>query len=121
MPPGSARPPAADTGMRKPTVGMLARRPDGLGGTIRYMRMEDHYLRVFTDEGDGLTLHRMSDARRDLAGTDGMQVHKSWWVSAAAVSEVRQENRKRIIRTTDGTEVPVGRSFEPLLKKAGWT
>lgn len=105
----------------RPTIGHLTRRPEGLSGTIQYMRMEDHYLRVYTDEGDGLTLHRMSDARRDLAETDGMQVHKSWWVSAAAVKEVRNENRKRTILTKDGTEIPVGRSFEQALKKSGWT
>ena len=105
----------------RPTIGHLSRRPEGLSGTIQYMRMEDHYLRVFTDEGDGMTLHRMSDATRDLAETDGMQVHKSWWVSAAAVDEIRQENRKRIIRARDGTEIPVGRSFEADLKRAGWT
>ncbi len=105
---------------RRPIVGHLSRRPDGLSGIIKYMRMEDHYLRVFTDDGDGMTLHRMSDAIRDLAETDGMQVHKSWWVSEAAVKEIRQENRKRIILTRDGTEVPVGRSFETRLKDAGW-
>jgi hypothetical protein len=104
----------------RPTIGHLSRRPEGLSGTIQYMRMEDHYLRVFTDEGDGMTLHRMSDATRDLAKTDGMQVHKSWWVSAAAIDEIRQENRKRIIRTKDGAEIPVGRSFEGYLRDAGW-
>jgi hypothetical protein len=103
-----------------PTIGHLSRRPEGLSGTIQYMRMEDHYLRVFTDEGDGMTLHRMSDATRDLAATDGMQVHKSWWVSETAIREIRQENRKRVILTLDGTKVPVGRSFEPQLKDAGW-
>jgi len=106
---------------KRPTIGHLSRRPEGLSGTIQYMRMEDHYLRVVTDEGDGMALHRMSDATRDLAETDGMQVHKSWWVSAAAVDEIRQENRKRIIRTKDGTEIPVGRSFESDLRDAGWT
>ncbi len=105
---------------RPPTVGHLSRRPEGLSGMIRYMRMEDHYLRVFTDEGDGLTLHRMSDAARDLVETDGMQVHKSWWVSAAAVDRIRAENRKRTILTKDGAEIPVGRSFEADLKAAGW-
>ena len=105
----------------RPTIGLLSRRPDGLSCTIQYMRMEDHYLRVFTDEGDGMTLHRMSDATRDLAKTDGMQVHKSWWVSQAAIEEIRLENRKRIIRTKDGTEIPVGRSFEGDLRVAGWT
>ncbi|MDJ0637960.1 MAG: LytTR family DNA-binding domain-containing protein [Paracoccaceae bacterium] len=105
----------------RPTIGHLSRRPEGLSGTIQYMRMEDHYLRVFTDEGDGMTLHRMSDATRDLAETDGMQVHKSWWVSAAAIDEILQENRKRIIRTKDGAKIPVGRSFEGDLRDAGWT
>ena len=110
-----------ETAGQRPGVGLLSRRPEGLSGTIQYMRMEDHYLRVITDEGDGMTLHRMSDATRDLAETDGMQVHKSWWVSAAAIDEIRQENRKRIIRTKDGTEIPVGRSFESDLREAGWT
>ena len=103
-----------------PTVSMLSRRPDGLNGVIRYMQMEDHYLRVHTNEGVGITLHRMSDARRDLSESDGQQVHKSWWVSAAAISEIRHENRKRTIVAVDGTEIPVGRSFEPALKEAGW-
>ena len=106
---------------RRPSVGLLSRQPEGLSGIIQYMRMEDHYLRVTTDEGDGLTLHRMSDAKRDLAETDGLQVHKSWWVSAAAIDEIRQENRKRLIKTKDGTVIPVGRSFEHKLKEAGWT
>lgn len=105
----------------RPRVGLLSRRPEGLCGTILYMQMEDHYLRVFTDEGDGLALHRMRDAKRDLCQTDGLQVHKSWWVSAAAVAGIRQENRKRIIQMRDGTEIPVGRSFEKDLRKAGWT
>jgi DNA-binding LytR/AlgR family response regulator len=99
---------------------MLRRRPDGLNGTIRYMQMEDHYLRVHTDEGAGLTLHRMADAVEDLAESDGLQVHKSWWIAHAAVAEVRQIGRRRVLVATDGAEVPVGRSFEPTLRAAGW-
>ena len=105
---------------RRPSVEQLSRPPEGLSGTIQYLRMEDHYLRVVTDQGAGMTLHRMSDAIRDLEDTDGMQVHKSWWVSAAAIDRIRQINRRRIILTSDGTEVPVSRSFEPRLKDAGW-
>jgi hypothetical protein len=105
----------------RPSVALLTRRPEGLSGIIQYMRMEDHYLHVHTDEGDGMTLHRMSDAKRDLANTDGLQVHKSWWVSAAVVDEIRNENRKRSIITRDGTKIPVGRSFEQGLREAGWT
>ncbi|MEP2531244.1 LytTR family DNA-binding domain-containing protein [Shimia sp.] len=104
----------------RPNVARLERRPEGLSGIIQFMRMEDHYLHVHTNEGTGMMLHRMSDAKRELTNTDGLQVHKSWWVSAAAVDEIRHENRKRVIRTKDGTEIPVGRSFEGALKSAGW-
>lgn len=103
-----------------PNVGMLRRSPDGLKGVIQYLQMEDHYLRVKTNMGSGLVLHRMSDAVEDLATTDGLQVHKSWWVSKAAVKEVVSKNRKRTVLTNDGTSIPVGRSFENSLKTAGW-
>jgi len=103
-----------------PTVGMLRRQPEGLNGVIQYMQMEDHYLRVHTDEGTGLALHRMSDAVEDLAVVDGIQVHKSWWISRAAVHEIRTENRKKTIITKDGNNIPVGRSFEKALRLAGW-
>ncbi|MDJ0994004.1 MAG: LytTR family DNA-binding domain-containing protein [Dinoroseobacter sp.] len=117
---GALGPPKNDQPVTRPTVNHLSRPPEGLSGTIQYMRMEDHYLHVFTEEGDGMTLHRMSDATRELDETDGMQVHKSWWVSKAAVKEIRQEKRKHIILIHDGTDVPVGRSFEHGLKDAGW-
>lgn len=120
--PAPAAPPpgAPDAAPSLPLVRLLSRPPEGLGGVIRYMGMEDHYLRVFTDEGEALTLHRMSDACRDLSATGGMQVHKSWWVSRAAVAEIRQQGRRRFIRTLDGADIPIGRSFEPALRDAGW-
>jgi len=87
--------------------------------------MAPHYAlgRAIDKEGwiNVASMLRISDAKRDLANTDGLQVHKSWWVSAAAVEVIRNENRKRVIRTHDGTEIPVGRSFEGDLKAAGWT
>ncbi|WP_245890911.1 LytTR family DNA-binding domain-containing protein [Albidovulum aquaemixtae] len=110
----------ARRGDMPPTVGMLRRPPEGLSGVIRYLQMEDHYMRVHTDEGSGLVLHRMSDAVEDLADTDGRQVHKSWWVSRTAVEAVRLRGRRRILVATDGAEIPVGRSFERKLRAAGW-
>lgn len=103
-----------------PYVGMLRRRPDGLNGNIRYLHMEDHYLRVETNEGSGLALHRMSDAVEDLSASDGMQVHKSWWVSHECVKEIRNQSRSKIIVMHDGTEIPVGRTFEKAMRAAGW-
>ena len=39
---------------------------------------------------------------------------------SGGVDSVRLENRKRTIVTKSGAEIPVGRSFEPALRKAGW-
>lgn len=103
-----------------PGVGKLKRRPEGLNGRIQYMQMEDHYLRVHTDEGEGLALYRMSDAVADLEDTDGRQVHRSWWVAKDAVKEVKRERHKKTIIALDGTEIPVGRSFEKALREEGW-
>ena len=104
----------------RPTIGRLRRRPEGVHGVISYMQMQDHYLHVRTDQGAGLVLGRMGDAVADLQGSDGQQVHKSWWVSRAAVDQITVANRKREILLLDGTVIPVGRSFESALRKAGW-
>jgi len=119
-PPDPQTPPAPQAPDDTPHVALLRRRPEGISGVIRYLRMEDHYLHVQTDMGSGLALHRMSDAVSDLAATDGMQVHKSWWVARAAIHEARRDGRKRVLVLKDGTEVPVGRSFEPRLRAKGW-
>jgi len=103
-----------------PAIGKLNRKPEGLNGRIQYMQMEDHYLRVHTDDGDGLALYRMSDAVEDLADTDGMQVHRSWWVARSAVKEVKRDRHKKALVVQDGTLVPIGRSYEKRLKNAGW-
>ena len=116
----AAKAPPAARDVRLPTVQMLRRPPEGLGGTILYMQMEDHYLRVHSDEGTGLTLHRMSDAAEDLAASDGRQVHRSWWASRAAVERAERANRRTSLIMRDGAVVPVGRSYEKALREAGW-
>lgn len=108
------------TDVRPPTVQMLRRPPENLSGLILYLRAEDHYLHVRSDAGSGMVLHRMSDAADDLRGSDGMQVHRSWWASRTAVRHVRRSNRKTTLQMSDGQEIPVGRSYEKKLKDAGW-
>lgn len=112
--------PTSGEAPKPPDVRLLTRQPEGLIGEIQYLKIEDHYLRVTTPAGEGLVLHRLGDACRELAGTDGLQVHKSWWVSRAAIAEIRHVNRKRTILAKNGTKIPVGRSFEPGLRQAGW-
>ena len=98
----------------------LRRMPDGLSGNILCLQMEDHYLRVYTNEGNGLVLQRLSDAVEELAEANGTQVHRSWWVARSAVEKTVTDNRQKFLILSNEVRVPVSRSFLPKLKEAGW-
>lgn len=79
---------------------------------------EDHYLRVHTNFGEELILMRLADAIRELAGADGLQVHRSWWVARDGIAEERRENGRSILVLKSGTDVPVSRSYRAAAKTA---
>ncbi|MGL4415270.1 LytTR family DNA-binding domain-containing protein [Roseinatronobacter monicus] len=66
-----------------------------------------------------MILCRMEDAARELGGT-GRRVHRSWWVAEDAVEAIARNGQRHFLRLVDGRSVPVGRSFRPDLKQAGW-
>jgi len=80
---------------------------------------EGHYLRVHTNRGEELILMRLSDAIRELASADGLQIHRSWWVANNGVAESLRKNGKRTIVLKSGSKAPVSRSFIQALKDAG--
>lgn len=80
---------------------------------------EDHYLRIHTSHGEELILMRLTDAMRELAGADGLQVHRSWWVARAAVRDTRKQGGKLSLVLPSGKEAPVSRTFQAEVKAAG--
>ncbi len=80
---------------------------------------EDHYLRVYTNLGEELILMRLADAVRELDGAPGVQVHRSWWVAKAGVSDARRDNGKLVLVLKNGTDVPVSRTYQAAAKDAG--
>jgi len=80
---------------------------------------EDHYLRVHTSLGEELILMRLADAIRELDGGGGLQVHRSWWVSKAAVRDVKRQGGKVSLVLPSGKEAPVSRTFTAEVKAAG--
>jgi DNA-binding LytR/AlgR family response regulator len=81
---------------------------------------DDHYLRVHTDAGDELITARFGDALKDLAALPGFQTHRSWWVAAEAIDEVRWKKGRGEARLKCGLVVPVSRSNAAALRAAGW-
>ena len=99
----------------------FARLPARLGRDLLALEMEDHYVRVHTAEGSDLLLMRLRDAIAELSGLDGRQVHRSYWVAAAAVGGVeRKPDGKLTLVLRNGLRVPVSRSYAADVRAAGW-
>lgn len=81
---------------------------------------EDHYLRVHTDAGSELVTARFADALAELAQAPGFRTHRSWWVAACAIEDVRWRRGAGEARLTGGLAVPISRSNAAALKAAGW-
>ena len=94
--------------------------PVRLTGELLCIRSEDHYLRLYTAAGSELILMRLRDAVAELAGIDGLQVHRCFWVARAAVRRVARENRRTVLCLSNGLAVPVSATYLPALRAAGW-
>lgn len=81
---------------------------------------EDHYLRVHTDAGDELITARFADALAELAAAPGFQTHRSWWVAADAIDDVKWLRGRGEAKLKCGLLVPISRSNAGPLKAAGW-
>jgi len=82
--------------------------------------MEDHYVRVHTMLGSALVLMRLRDAIMLMRETDGMQVHRSWWVARGAVEDALRDGRNVRLRLARGIEAPVARAKLTDLRDARW-
>lgn len=81
---------------------------------------EDHYLRIHTDAGEELITARFGDAIAELVRAPGFQTHRSWWVAADAIDEVRWKRGRGEAKLKSGLTVPISRSNAAPLKAAGW-
>ncbi|WP_349592419.1 LytTR family DNA-binding domain-containing protein [Azospirillum argentinense] len=105
----------------RPEPVFLARLPARLGRDLLALEMEDHYVRAHTAVGSGLILMRLRDAIAELAGLEGLQVHRSHWVAATAVAGVeRKPDGKLVLVLRNGLRVPVSRSHAAAVRESGW-
>lgn len=90
--------------------------------TARLIAIEanDHYVRVHTDDGTELVTLRFADALIELAGAEGLQIHRSWWVANDAIETVRWRRGAGEARLVGNLHAPVSRNHAPTLKAAGW-
>ena len=99
--------------------GLLRKVGPDSGQRLVRLQSADHYVEVHTETGAKLLLMRLSDAMELLIGSNGQQVHRSHWVNLEEVSGVIKRNRKIWLHMSDGSDVPVSRSYSPALREAG--
>lgn len=112
IPPGAVAP-------APPSPRLLKRLKPALGPRLIRLSMQDHYVEAVTDRGAQLILMRLTDALEELDGLPGWRIHRSHWVAEAGVAAVLRGDGKTRIRTTDGAELPVSRTYLPTLREAG--
>ncbi len=105
-----------------PPTGLLARAGVKDPTELLAVEAEDHYLRLHLSDGRRPLIHyRFRDAVLELAAVDGLQVHRGFWVAAAAVAGVeRREGRKWALRLKNGLTVPVSESHMGAVRGRGW-
>jgi hypothetical protein len=89
-------------------------------GPVLCLQMEDHYVRIHRPSGSTLELLPLHEAIGRFGGADGLQVHRSWWVSAEAVAGAERDSRNWRLRLTNGLTVPVARNRVTEARTRGW-
>ncbi len=99
---------------------LLERLPAGFPEQILALSVEDHYVRVHAADRSEMLLMRLRDAIPEMAGADGSQVHRSWWVARDAVISTKRQDRNWRLVLSNGLEAPVARSHVAKLRQMGW-
>ncbi len=84
------------------------------------LQMEDHYVRVHRPSGSKLELMPLREAIARYGKSDGLQVHRSWWVATSAVDGAERDVRNWRLKLSNGLEVPVARNRIAEVRAQGW-
>jgi hypothetical protein len=115
---------AAKTAASAPAIqpdGLLARAGIASPAALRAIVAEDHYCRVHMKDGaSALVHHRFGDALDEVAGLDGLRVHRGSWVADAGVTSASREGRRWALQLADGGKVPVSARYVTAVRARGW-
>ena len=108
--------PAAKAAHSKPSVNggpefLVAMMEPKRRGRLFAVSSEDHYVRLYSEQGHQLVAMRFGDAIARLDGEHGQQVHRRWWVSNDAVDRFERAGDGMQLTLRNGLIVPVSRSY----------
>ena len=102
------------------TPPFMTRIPAALGTELLAVEANDHYLRIHMGLGSHLIHMRMIDALEELRQSDGLQVHRGWWVASHAVCSQTRKQAQTFLTLANGITVPVSRTFLNAVRKRHW-
>ncbi|MGP6085334.1 LytTR family DNA-binding domain-containing protein [Antarctobacter jejuensis] len=77
---------------------------------LHHIEAHEHHV-LITMDGQSITHRgRLSDIVAQTGPDDGLQPHRSWWVSANAARDLTREGQRHLLQLDDGTRVPVART-----------
>jgi len=83
------------------------------------IKAEEHYIRVWTNNGNDLLRYRFKDAVNELGDIDGLQVHRSWWICLSSIDQMQSNGRKAELRLKhDNLVIPVSLSYKQAVSNA---
>lgn len=104
-----------------PRARLYERVPVATKATIMRLTVNDHYVDVFLDDGTHhRVLMRLADAIREMDETPGFCTHRSHWVSSVHVTGSAYEQKRDYLLLTDGTKVPVSKTYRESVVTAGF-
>jgi len=86
----------------------LARLPAAIGTELTAVSSDLHYLQVYTLRGHAMILGSLQEVE-EAFGDDGLRVHRSHWVVAERVVQLRQKGNQLYAEVEGSHRVPVSR------------
>lgn len=91
----------------RPQPAFLAGSRIPAGATICAIKAEEHYIQIWSDRTTDMVRYRFRDALQEMAGFDGSQIHRSWWINWDCVTGGRRRGRSMNLTLQNGLVVPV--------------
>lgn len=85
--------------------------PQHLGKILISLSVSDHYLEIKTAKGSHLELLSLTKAIEELQDYAGFKIHRSHWVAKQAIAKKKWQGSRLFVILTDGTKLPVSRSY----------
>jgi hypothetical protein len=76
------------------------------------VKAEEHYIHIWSDQGEDLIRYRFQDALNVLEPYAGIRTHRSWWVNPGSVVSSTRKGRSLELELANELTVPVSLAYK---------